>query len=55
MTSAPYLDLVFTYVGTPSLDAQKQRPNRELWFSLEGEEGATPFWKPFPWFSLRRL
>jgi hypothetical protein len=25
------------------------------WFSLEGEEVATPFWQPFPWSSLRRL
>jgi hypothetical protein len=25
------------------------------WFSLEEEEVATPFWKPFPWSSLRRL
>ncbi len=25
------------------------------WFSLETNEVATPFWKPFPWSSLRRL
>ncbi|WP_426755906.1 DUF4846 domain-containing protein [Myxococcus sp. Y35] len=25
------------------------------WFSLEGEDVATPFWKPFPWSSLRRF
>jgi hypothetical protein len=25
------------------------------WFSLETDEVATPFWKPFPWSSLRRL
>lgn len=25
------------------------------WFSLEGSEVATPFWKPFPWSSLRRF
>jgi hypothetical protein len=26
-----------------------------VWFSLEGESVETPFWKPFPWSSLRRL
>jgi hypothetical protein len=25
------------------------------WFSLDAEEVATPFWKPFPWSSLRRF
>ncbi len=25
------------------------------WFSLEADEVATPFWKPFPWSSLRRF
>lgn len=104
-----YLDLVFTYAGTLSLQELKQRPSRETarpgdffvlggspghavlvldvavnaqgervallgqgfipaqdfqvlspgqegpWFSLEADEVATPFWKPFPWSSLRRL
>jgi hypothetical protein len=104
-----YLELVFTYAGTLSLQELKQRPSREdarpgdffvlggspghavlvldmavnaagervallgqgfipaqdfqvlspgkdgPWFSLEGDEVATPFWKPFPWSALRRL
>ena len=25
------------------------------WFPLEGDAVATPFWKPFPWSSLRRF
>jgi hypothetical protein len=104
-----YLELVFTYAGTLSLQAEKQRPARDAvrpgdffvlggspghavlvldvaanakgervallgqgfipaqdfqvlssgpdspWFSLQAEEVATPFWKPFPWSALRRL
>lgn len=104
-----YLSLVFTYAGTYSLQAEKQRPSREAlrpgdffvlgggpghavlvldvaedaegrrvallgqgftpaqdfqvlspgkggpWFPLDGETVATPFWKPFPWGSLRRF
>jgi len=104
-----YLDLVFTYAGTLSLQVEKNRPSREEvrpgdffvlggspghavlvldvavnpagqkvallgqgfipaqdfhllspakdgpWFALQADEVATPFWKPFPWSSLRRL
>ena len=104
-----YLDLVFTYAGTLSLQVEKNRPSREdmkpgdffvlggspghavlvldvaqnaagervallgqgfipaqdfhllspgqngPWFPLQGEQVATPFWKPFPWSALRRL
>jgi hypothetical protein len=25
------------------------------WFPLDGDTVATPFWKPFPWSSLRRF
>jgi len=104
-----YLDLVFTYAGTLSLQVEKNRPSREElrpgdffvlggspghavlvldvavnpagqkvallgqgfipaqdfhllspakdgpWFPLQADEVATPFWKPFPWSSLRRL
>jgi hypothetical protein len=104
-----YLGLVFTYAGTLSLAAEKQRPGREdvrpgdffvlggspghtvlvldvarnaagervallgqgftpaqdfhvlspgeegPWFSLEADTVATPFWRPFPWSSLRRF
>jgi len=105
-----WLDLVFTYAGTHSLESLKGRPSREdvrpgdffvlggspghavlvldvavnaagervallgqgfmpaqdfhvlaaegdtgPWLSLEGEDVATPFWKPFPWSSLRRF
>nr|WP_246357691.1 DUF4846 domain-containing protein [Pyxidicoccus fallax] len=107
-----YLDLVFNYAGTLSLEPLKGRPSREdvrpgdffvlggspghavmvldvaanaegrrvallgqgfmpaqdfhvlspgggedtaPWFPLEGDAVATPFWKPFPWSSLRRF
>lgn len=105
-----YLDLVFTYAGTMSLEPLKPRPAREdvrpgdffvlggspghavlvldvaanpegrrvallgqgfmpaqdfhvlspggddaPWFPLDGDTVATPFWKPFPWTSLRRF
>ncbi|MFP2924999.1 DUF4846 domain-containing protein [Pyxidicoccus sp. 3LG] len=105
-----YLDLVFNYAGTLSLEPLKGRPSREdvrpgdffvlggspghavlvldvaanaegkrvallgqgfmpaqdfhvlspgggdgPWFALDGDAVATPFWKPFPWSSLRRL
>jgi hypothetical protein len=104
-----YLELVFTYAGTLSLQVEKGRPSRDSvrpgdffvlggspghavlvldvavnaagervallgqgfipaqdfhlvspgpdgpWFSLQAEQVATPFWKPFPWSSLRRL
>ncbi|MCP3142983.1 DUF4846 domain-containing protein [Pyxidicoccus xibeiensis] len=107
-----YLDLVFNYAGTLSLEPLKGRPSRDEarpgdffvlggspghavlvldvatnaqgkrvallgqgfmpaqdfhvlspgpgadgapWFALEGDAVATPFWKPFPWSSLRRF
>jgi hypothetical protein len=105
-----YLDLVFNYAGTLSLERLEPRPTREAlrpgdffvlggspghavvvldvaahadgrrvallgqgfmpaqdfhvlssgadtapWFPLEGDAVATPFWKPFPWSSLRRF
>ena len=25
------------------------------WFSLDGDQVATPFWAPFPWANVRRL
>ncbi|QDE86703.1 DUF4846 domain-containing protein [Myxococcus xanthus] len=105
-----WLDMVFTYAGTHSLESLKGRPSREdvrpgdffvlggspghavlvldvaanaagkkvallgqgfmpaqdfhvlsaggdtgPWFPLEGEDVVTPFWKPFPWSSLRRF
>nr|WP_240360101.1 DUF4846 domain-containing protein [Pyxidicoccus caerfyrddinensis] len=105
-----YLDLVFTYAGTMSLEPLKKRPSRDdvragdffvlggspghavlvldvaanpegrrvallgqgfmpaqdfhvlspggddaPWFPLDGDTVATPFWKPFPWSSLRRF
>jgi len=105
-----YLDLVFTYAGTLSLDGARGRPSRDEvrpgdflvlggspghavlvldvatnaagervallgqgfmpaqdfhvlasgaetapWFPLGADEVATPFWKPFPWASLRRF
>jgi hypothetical protein len=105
-----YLDLVFTYAGTMSLEPLKGRLSRDAarpgdffvlggspghavlvldvatnaegrrvallgqgfmpaqdfhvlspggaeapWFPLEGDAVATPFWKPFPWSSLRRF
>ena len=40
----------------PAQDFHVLSPSEEgPWFSLEGEEVATPFWKPFPWTALRRL
>ncbi|MFP2904328.1 DUF4846 domain-containing protein [Pyxidicoccus sp. 3LFB2] len=105
-----YLDLVFTYAGTLTLESLKGRPSRDAvrpgdffvlggspghvvlvldvavdkkgrrvallgqgfmpaqdfhvlsaggddapWFALEGDAVTTPFWKPFPWSSLRRF
>ncbi len=105
-----YLDLVFTYAGTLTLESLKGRPSRESvrpgdffvlggspghvvlvldvaadgkgrrvallgqgfmpaqdfhvlspggddapWFPLDGDAVKTPFWKPFPWSSLRRF
>jgi hypothetical protein len=40
----------------PAQDFHVLSPGRDgPWFSLEAEEVATPYWKPFPWSSLRRL
>ncbi len=105
-----YLELVFTYAGTLTLESLKGRPSRESvrpgdffvlggspghvvlvldvaaagdgrrvallgqgfmpaqdfhvlspggddapWFELSGDTVATPFWRPFPWSSLRRF
>jgi hypothetical protein len=30
-------------------------PDGSPWFSLDGDNVETPFWKPFGWKSLRRL
>ncbi|WNG35688.1 hypothetical protein F0U61_19950 [Archangium violaceum] len=41
---------------TPAQDFHVLSPGKDgPWFSLEAHEVATPFWKPFPWSSLRRL
>jgi hypothetical protein len=40
----------------PAQDFQVLSPGQDgPWFSLEADEVPTPFWKPFPWSSLRRL
>jgi len=40
----------------PAQDFHVLSPGQDgPWFSLEGTEVATPFWKPFPWSALRRL
>ena len=40
----------------PAQDFHVLSPGRDgPWFSLDAEEVATPYWKPFPWSSLRRL
>lgn len=40
----------------PAQDFHVLSPGRDgPWFSLDAEEVATPYWKPFPWSSLRRF
>ena len=41
----------------PAQSFQVLRPSRDrTWFSLADEDGVqTPFWRRFPWSSLRRL
>ena len=40
---------------TPAQDFHVLSPGQGgPWFPLEGDSVATPFWKPFPWSSLRR-
>jgi hypothetical protein len=41
----------------PAQNFQVLRPSRDrIWFDLDPERPvATPFWRPFPWSSLRRL
>jgi hypothetical protein len=40
---------------TPAQDFHVLSPGAQgPWFSLDGDAVATPFWKPFPWSSLRR-
>lgn len=40
---------------TPAQDFHVLSPGKDgPWFPLDAHEVATPFWKPFPWSSLRR-
>jgi hypothetical protein len=40
----------------PAQDFHVIRPDRDrTWYSLEVDALETPFWRPFPWSSLRRL
>jgi hypothetical protein len=40
----------------PAQNFQVLRPSRkEVWFELDEDGVDTPFWRPFPWDSLRRL
>jgi hypothetical protein len=39
----------------PAQDFHVLRTADGPWFSLEGEALNTPFWKPFPWDSIRRM
>ncbi|HHH29937.1 MAG TPA: hypothetical protein ENK57_16545, partial [Polyangiaceae bacterium] len=40
----------------PAQRFQVLRPSRDqMWFSIDDEGVDTPFWRPFPWSSLRRL
>lgn len=39
----------------PAQDFHVLAHDGDAWFSLDDDEVATPFWRPFPWSALRRL
>ena len=40
---------------TPAQDLHVLRGAEGPWFPVAGDAVETPFWRPFPWQSLRRL